>query len=222
MHYQAGKRPWFILGAGGHGAAVAEVLHALDATILGFVDARRVDEGHRLGIEILATLPAGHLQQGNPVALAVGDNFQRQVLSRAMQGQGAQARNFPPIAHPSASVSRFAEIDHGTVILQGASVGAAAQVGQFCAVATGAVLTHDAVMKDYSFVSSNAVLGAAMLGERAFVGMGAVVGPGSMVGDDSVIGARSLVRGQVRSQVVAYGVPATEIRERSVGEAYLS
>ena len=216
-----GSSPWIIIGAGGHGAAVAEVLAAAGETILAFVDEARVHEGQRFGFEIMPDLPPGHLDDGCPIALAVGDNFQRQQLSENLKQRGATEENFPAIAHPSASVSRFARIECGAVILQGAQVGPAANVGRFCVVATGASLTHDAVMADYSFVSTNAVLGAATLGERSFVGFGSVVNAGSRVGDDVVIGAQSFVRGEIEDCVVAHGSPAQVSRRRSVGEAYL-
>lgn len=213
--------PWIIIGAGGHGAAVAEVLAAAGAPILAFVDEARVNEGQRLGIDILADLPPNHLEDGNPVALAVGDNCQREQLSENLKQRGATEANFPAIAHPSASVSRFAKVEHGTVLLQGARVGPAATVGRFCVVATGAVVAHDAVMADYSFISANTVLGAATLGKRSFVGMGAVVKPGCRVGDDVVIGAQSFVGGDIERCVVAHGSPARVSRRRSAGEAYL-
>lgn len=214
-------QPWAIIGAGGHGAAIAEVLAAQGATIDCFVDERRVDQQQRFGIDIRPHLPAGHLANGFPVALAVGDNLQRQRLWEELVGQGASERNFPAIAHPSASISRFATIEQGAVFLQGACVGAAAEVGRFAVVATGAVLTHDAQMADFSFAASGSVVGAASVGVRSFVGMGAVVSPASRVGSDVVIASKAFVRGELADRVVAVGAPAKPTRTREVGEPYL-
>ena len=183
---------WVIIGAGGHGAAIAEVIDALGWRIRCFVDPGRVAERQRLGIDILPEIPEGHLAQGLPVALGVGHNFQRQQLADQLVTQGAKPENFPVLVHPSASVSGFAQLDYGTVLLQGAKVGSAATVGRFCVVATGAVAAHDAKMRDFSFISINAVLGASELGERT-----------------------------VESCSVAVGVPARVVRKRAVGEAYL-
>ena len=218
---EPGDRPWVIVGAGGHGAAVAEVLAALGATILGFQDSGQDPAPEHLGMPVFRDFPPGHIEGGNPIALAVGDNRQREQLSLELVARGASDVNFPAIAHPSASISQFARIAHGTVVLQGACVGAAAVVGRFCVVATAAVLTHDAVMDDYSFLATSAVLGAASLGPRSFVGAGALVSPGARVGADSVVGAQSHVRGELGDLVVAYGNPAVARRTRRVGEPHL-
>lgn len=215
------SQPWAIIGAGGHGAAVAEVLAAHGSTIDCFVDAARVEQRQRFGIEIRKELPDGHLGQERPVALAVGDNAQRQRLWEELSGRGASDLNFPAVAHPSASVSQFAALETGAVVLQGACVGPAARVGRFAVVATGVVLTHDAQMDDFSFAAAGAVVGAAFVGERSFVGMGAIVSPASVVGADVIIGAQSYVRGELPDRVVARGIPAQPSRKREVGEPYL-
>jgi acetyltransferase EpsM len=198
-----------------------EVLCAIGSEVLGFWDEKRATQGRRFGLPVFGKLPEQHIEGGNPIALAVGDNYQRQQLLERLERKGASDVNFPSIAHPSASVSRFAKIGCGTVILQGACVGPSVDIGRFAVVATAAVLTHDAKMEDYSFLAANAVIGAATLGARSFVGTGTVVNPGSVVGVDTVVGAQSFVRGRLGDSVVAHGIPAQERRTRLPGETYL-
>ena len=153
-----------IVGAGGHGAAVAEALNASGAFVQAFVDPNRRVERTRLGIPIQSEAPSEHIERGNPIAIAIGDNSQRERVSRSLYERGATARNFPAICHPSASVSTLASLREGAVILQGASVGPGSVIGRFCVVATAAVVARDGRMADFSFVSANTVLGASLLG----------------------------------------------------------
>lgn len=215
--------PFIIIGAGGHGAGVAEVLVASGAEIEAFVDEGKVGEGSRLGIPILGKIPDDYISAGRPLALGVGDNRQRQQLFDSLvTTYGAKRTQFPSVAHPSASVSHFASVGIGTFAFQGAVVGPGAKIGNFCVLATGATATHDAVMGDYSFLAVHAVLGAASFGERSFLGLGSVVHQGCEIGHDVVIGAQSFVRTDLPSGVVAHGIPAEVRRSRSLGEPYLA
>lgn len=214
--------PFVVVGAGGHGACLAEVLVSVGAEIRGFVDHATTAPASYLGFEVMADVPQRHLENGWPVALGVGDNFQRARLHESLLRRGATDAHFPAVAHRDSSVSPFASLGPGTFIFQGANVGPVARTGRFCVVATGATATHHAEMADYAFLAVRAVLGAASLGKRSFLGVGAVVQPRCTVGADVVIGAQSLVLGDVPDRTVAYGVPASVRRSREVGEPYLS
>lgn len=214
--------PWLIVGAGGQGASVAEVLCASGATIAGFVDDAKETPPIALDVPVLSEVPQGHIDRGWPIAVAIGDNFQREVVQRRLAERGATDACYPSVAHPSANVSRFAKLGAGSFFFQGANVGPGAQIGRFCVLATGATATHHAVMADFSFLAVHAVLGAASLGERSFVGLGAVVHQGCSIGADVVVGAQSYVRGDLPEGTVAHGVPAHVQRSRYKGEPYLS
>jgi sugar O-acyltransferase (sialic acid O-acetyltransferase NeuD family) len=213
--------PFLIIGAGGHGACLAEVLDSVGAEILGFVDPSPVAPSMHMGLPVQAELPRDHLDRGRPIALGVGDNYGRYALHQSLIQQGATDAHFPAVAHRDSSVSSFATLGPGSFVFQGANVGPEARIGRFCVLATGATATHHSVMADYSFVAVRAVLGASSLGERSFVGLGAVVHQGITIGSDVVVGAQSFVRDDIENQAVAHGVPAQVRRTRAVDEPYL-
>lgn len=213
--------PFLIVGAGGHGAAVAEVIVASGATIAGFVDAVKEQPPIDLDVPVLREAPGEHIASGRPFALAVGDNYQRYGLRANYLRRGLTDDYFPALIHPDASVSSFATLEPGAIVLQGANVGPGARIGSFSVVATGASAVHHAVMEDFSFVGPGAVLGAAVLGHRSFLGLAAVVHQGCTVGSDVVIGAQSYVRDDIPDATLAVGVPARVVRAREAGEPYL-
>jgi maltose O-acetyltransferase len=54
------------------------------------------------------------------------------------------------------------------------------------------------------------------IGNNVWLGAGVIVGPGVVIGDDTVVGAGAVVTSDLRSGVVAVGVPARVIRH--IGE----
>ena len=209
-----------IVGAGGHATSVAETAAAAGYEIVAFVG--RPDHGAtRFGVPIVTEVPAEHMARGGVLAVAEGDNAAREAVVSQL-GVEVTADVFPALVHPSASVSRFASIGAGTVILQAGVVGAAAAVGAFCIVNTGASVDHDGVLGDYASLGPGATLGGTVhIGRRSAIGIGAVVKHGLSVGDDAVLGAGSYAHTDVPANCVAYGSPAAFVRHRNPGDPYL-
>ena len=106
-----------IVGAGGHASSVAETAEACGFDLIAFVDSAS-SQTHLLGRPVWHHLPTDHLARGGVVALAIGDNFTREkVASEVFAGLPDIA--IPALVHPSATVSRFAAVSPGAVILQG-------------------------------------------------------------------------------------------------------
>jgi sugar O-acyltransferase (sialic acid O-acetyltransferase NeuD family) len=153
--------------------------------------------------------------------VAIGDNSVRQRVAGELAARLPDAR-FPALVHRSASVSPYAALGPGTVVMQNASVGAAARVGAFCIVNTAASIDHETVMEDFASIAPGAVTGGRVtIRLRSAVSIGAVVKHGVVIGPDSVLGANSYLHADLPEGRVAYGSPARVVRERRVGDPYL-
>ena len=72
-----------------------------------------------------------------------------------------------------------------------------------------AVVGHEAVIGDTTFVGNNAIVGArSTVGSGAFIGLNAVVFPERTVGAGSLIGAGSVALRSVGAGVTVFGNPA--------------
>lgn len=210
-----------ILGAGGHAVSIAET-----AASAGFVVRCFIEDNPRavslLGVPIVRSVPAGFVSDGGVFAVAIGDNSVRQRVATQWQKQ-VDGASFPSLVHATASVSRYASLAEGSVVLQGAIVGSKARVGRFCIMNTGASIDHDCVLNDFSSLAPRAVTGGDVtVGTRSAVGIGAVVKHGVTIGNDVVVGANSYVNQDVPNLVVAYGSPAKVVRSRRSSDPYLS
>ncbi|MGA1557307.1 MAG: NeuD/PglB/VioB family sugar acetyltransferase [Ilumatobacteraceae bacterium] len=214
----AGRR-LVIVGAGDHGRSVLETAMAAGFDVEAFVD--RTQSGEVFGVPIIASVPDGHVAGGGALCVAIGDNSTREAAVERL-GVPVDSAVFPSLVHPSASVSRFATVGAGTVVLQGAVVGSAAAVGAFCIVNTRASLDHDGVLEDFASLAPGVTLGGTVrVGRRSAIGIGAVAKQGVTIGADTVVGANSYLDRDLGDCLVAYGTPARAVRSRRPDDRYL-
>lgn len=113
------------------------------------------------------------------------------------------------VTHPTASVSRMAEVGIGTVILQNVTVNSAARVGDHVMILPNSVVSHDAVVGSYSYLTPGVVLaGYVEVGEGAYLGAGSAVRHRVRIGAGAVVGMGSVVLDDVAPRTIVRGVPA--------------
>lgn len=175
-----------IVGAGGHGKVVADVVRAGDAfEIAAFVDERAVvrDGDLYLGVRVLAgedALPRARELGIGYAIVAFGDCKGRLGCCERLRANGFEIVS---AIHPRAVVAPDVSIGAGTVVVAGAIIGAAARVGEAVIVNTAASVDHDCVLDDGVHVEPGAIIGpSAHIGRATTIGMGAIVGKGRRVG----------------------------------------
>lgn len=224
-------RPWFpvmtgdgmssndrkclILGAGGHGRVVLDILtNAGSYQVMGFVDSNPQLLGRRIdGVEILGTpddLPAILGRTGiHRAVVAVGDNGARRALANRLEELGFETIN---AIHPSANLARNVSLGRNVVIAAGALVSAHCQIGDSVILNTGCIVDHESLIGTATHVCPGARLaGRVAIESGAFVGIGATVIQSIRVGYEAVIGAGAVVIDDVEPMSTVVGVPASPI-----------
>jgi sugar O-acyltransferase (sialic acid O-acetyltransferase NeuD family) len=119
------------------------------------------------------------------------------------------------VIHPSAIIADNVIIGAGVQIMAGAVIQPEATIGDQCIINTQASVDHEDVLEDGVEIGPGATLcGSVHVETNGWIAAGAVVLPRLRIGHDSIVGACSLVTKDVRSNVVVYGSPAKEIRNR--------
>lgn len=197
-----------IIGAGGHGKVVADILLQQSAPVLGFLDDDPTTWGtSRLGLPVLGAIDTflDHSPEG--LVMGIGSNVLRQDIVKRL-GSLAQELWWSAI-HPQAIIAPSARIGRGTVVAAGAIVNPDAMVGDHVIINTGATVDHDCRIGDFAHIAPGVHLaGGVRVGEGSLLGIGSTVIPCCSIGQWTIIGAGAVVVDDIPSHAVAVGVPA--------------
>lgn len=215
--------PVAILGAGGFGREVLDILEAIRARgepleVAGFL----VEEGFgEAGASVNDRPVLGgfdwlerHASEVDCLC-AVGDPALRRRLVERARRCGARFRN---AIHPAAVLTRRVEAGTGVVIGAGSVLTNRIRIGDHVHVNLLCTVGHDAVLGDFATLAPGVhVSGGVRVGEGAHLGTGANVIEGISVGEWSVLGAGATAVRDVPANATAVGVPCRVIRTRPAG-----
>ncbi len=201
-----------ILGTNGNCMDIAETVELRDEMeMLGFLDdaGKGTCAGYPIlgGIEDAAKFASAHFVCG------IGSARSYQGKAAIIARTGVPLERWATVIHPTAVVSRQAEIGLGSVLLSHVSVGAGAVIGNHVMVLQGSVISHDSVVHDHSVLASGVCLsGHCGIWENVYLGSRSTLREGVQVGSGSLVGMGSVVLHEVPAGKVVCGNPAQILR----------
>jgi sugar O-acyltransferase (sialic acid O-acetyltransferase NeuD family) len=211
-----------ILGAGGHGQVVADILLCArqrrgdDLLPMGFLD----DDRNLWGQEFLGLPVSGGLAQldcieHDAVIVAIGDNA---VRARVFVWSLRKGEHLANAVHPTAFLASGVTLGSGVVIAPGVVVNTGTRIGDNVILNTSSSIDHHCSVGDHVHIAPGGHLGGAVrVGEGALLGIGVSVIPCMKVGVWAIVGAGSVVVRDVPAHVTVIGSPARVIKEHPAG-----
>lgn len=216
MARQRPRIPCVIVGAGGHGRVVLDILsRGQTYEVVGFVDSNRQLHGRRMdGLPVvgdLDTLPEMATEGVTRAVVAIGDNGVRRAFADRVEQMGFQLLN---AIHPSANLARNVTLGRNVVVAAGALVCAHCQIGDSVILNTGCIVDHESMIGTSAHICPGARLaGRVTVASGAFVGIGATVIQNVRIGCEAVVGGGAVVIRDVAPMTTVVGVPARPIKE---------
>lgn len=210
-----------IVGAGGFGREVLEIFkdhNRISKTwnILGFID-----ENEGLHGKIVNACPVlggldwlrRHNSDDLGCVCAIGTCETRKRVVERLYRIGV---NFYNAVHPSVIMSEFVKLGQDVIICAGSILTVNIRIGDHVHIDANCTVAHDAVLESYCRVGPGArINGENHLGEGVYVGTGATLIQRISVGSWATIGAGAAVIEDVPGNVVAVGVPAKVVENKS-------
>ena len=209
-----------IVGAGGHGREVLDVVDAINAVqqtyrVLGFLaDGGGAHEPlSRRDAQILG--PTSMIESLDAdYVVAIGNPVARAEIDRRFMSKGLIS---PVLIHPAASVGSDVHLGPGSVVMAGARITTNLVAGRSLQVNVNATISHDGRIGDYVTISPGCnISGKVELGDGVYLGTGCVIIPGVRIGPKTMVGAGAVVIGDLPGGVTAVGVPAKPLMPRVV------
>jgi sugar O-acyltransferase (sialic acid O-acetyltransferase NeuD family) len=179
-----------ILGAGGHGRAVADLALECGFTVAGFTD--RVPGPEVLGGDDgVATLASDGKIDGAVVGVGNTALARRAELFSMLRSLRVPT---PTLIHPRACVSRSCTLGEGVVAFPNVVLGAGVEIGDNVVLYSGVIAEHDCRVADHAYLSPGVILAGGVTVEAgAFLGMGVLVVPGVTVRTGARVKAGAVV-----------------------------
>jgi sugar O-acyltransferase (sialic acid O-acetyltransferase NeuD family) len=201
-----------IVGAGGHGQVVADILQRMhvqqgDVIPLGFVDDDpALERCAPLGLPVLGPIASLANVRHDAVIVAIGNNTRRRLVTESLLRDGEKLAT---AIHPSAIIAPSSSVGAGSMVCAAAVLNPASVIGISVILNTSCSVDHHNTIGDYAHIGPGARLGGNVtVGENSLIGIGAVVLPGIKVGARSTVAGGAIVIRDVDDQATVMGTPA--------------
>ncbi|PHS31927.1 MAG: serine acetyltransferase [Alkaliphilus sp.] len=121
----------------------------------------------------------------------------------------------PSIIDDTAIVSKHVRIKKGVFVGKNAVINAGTFIGKGAIINTSATIEHDCKIEEFTHIAPDAVLcGEVQIGANTHIGARSVVKQQSKIGANTIIGMGSVVLKDVKEDIIAYGNPCKEVKQR--------
>lgn len=202
-----------IVGAGSLGKMVASIV--CDSNQFEEQNVAFVDDNLKAGNKVLDFYVLGRLdnlheefreKHNFSLVIAIANNQTRKKIAEQYPDL-----NYINIIHPTAAISRFANIGIGNIILPNVSVDPEADIHNHVVINKNTTVGHNVTLCDYSQACPGSNLGG-YIEEGVFLGLGSIVLPDIRIGKFSTIGAGAVVNRDIPEKCIAVGTPCKPIK----------
>ncbi len=205
-----------IIGAGGHGKVIADIITKSKDELIGFLDDNKeigevIIEKYKVIGKIEDITKFSIADSNIQFIIAIGDNKKRKTITEKYK-----ILNYYTAIHPNSQIGLGVTIKEGTAIMANTCINSSTTIGKHCIINTGAIIEHDNKIDDYVHISPNATLcGTVEIGTLTHIGAGSTIRNNIKICENCTIGAGTVVVKKIEEKGTYIGVPAKKKEEIS-------
>ena len=184
-----------IIGAGGHGKVVADTAERAGWSKVVFFDPRfGLSEQTHAHWPLLGFPEDAQTHECDGYFVAIGNSQARQQWCEWLLDRRLPVAS---VIDPASTVSQYAMLESGVLVVAGAVINADAHIAQDCTIGA------------YSHVCpGSALAGTVAVGEHSWLGIGCQVRQGVSIGSNVMVGAGATVVSDIQDGLTVVGTPA--------------
>ncbi len=206
-----------VIGASGNGLDIVDTLLDINESVgyskyqcIGFLDDKNElqDKNVYLGYKVLGKIK-DFTQFSDDVFFitAIGSStsywYKKEIVS------SIPLARFITLIHPTAYVSRSAEIGLGTIILQNVTIANNVHIGNQVVILANTIINHDCIIRDYTCIASSVCIsGNVKIEENCYIGTNVAIKENLTIGGKCLIGMGSNVLQNIPDKSKVIGNPA--------------
>ena len=196
-----------VIGAGGLGREVVDVIRRGSNRVLGFIDEAPESHGKMVNsYPILGGVEWFKENQDTLAVCAIGNNYVRKAVTDRARECGAK---FTYVIDPSASIGYGVKIGKGVIVVQGSTVTSNVVIGNHVIINIDSSVAHDDILEEYVNISPGVQLsGNVTVKEGATIHTGATVKQGITIGRWAEVAMGAAVIKDVPDHMLVAGIPA--------------
>jgi len=191
-----------IIGAGGHGKVVADIIRLNGDEVIGYLDDQRLEE-----------LPENDII-GTTEMIGLIDCYYFVAIGNCAISEKIMAKDVKwyTAIHPSAILSPSVEIGEGTCVMANAVINSETVIGRGVIVNTAATIDHDCKISNYVHVAPGVhISGNVNVGKGTWIGVGSAVKNNISICGGCMVGAGAVIVKNINDPGTYIGVPAKKM-----------
>ena len=206
-----------IVGSGGFGRevlcylidSIAETNYKIEEIACFMESDEHYKEKIIMGIDVIPQSNFDPLKYN--VVVAVGDSNSRKKAVEKLPSN----TTFTSIIHPSAVISRWAEIGEGSIITAGVIITCNIKIGKHAHLNLHTTIGHDCVIGDYFTTAPGAkISGICKFGDCVYFGTNSAVRQGVNVCNNVTIGMGGIVIKDIKEEGIYIGNPLKKLEKQ--------
>ena len=191
------KKNIVLVGGGGHCTSVIDIIeNGNEFNILGILDSNS-KENNLLGYKILGgdNLIPELVNENTYFLISVWQIKSSSIRKNIAKNLTENNAKLATVISCLAYVSKHAQIEEGTVIMNHAVLNAKSKIGKNCIINTKANIEHGVIIGDFCHISTCAVInGDSVVGKGSFIGSNATISNGVSIKENSIISAGKFIK----------------------------